>query len=126
MIHVRQIKKRPFPLFVEQSHFEQFTPTHEFHIVRPVDPLQSNTQLIPFKVFKKSKLVLQFLLRNELIMNLSNFVVQVSPADDGQEVSFLSVGLDAGHGLGVQPLPFIRNNLTVRSLVLNKISNYSQ
>jgi len=59
-------------------------------------------------------------------MNLSNFVVQVSPADDGQEVSFLSVGLDAGHGLGVQPLPVIRNNLTVCSLVLNKISNYSQ
>jgi hypothetical protein len=27
LIHVRQIKKRPIPLFVEQSHFEQFTPT---------------------------------------------------------------------------------------------------
>ncbi len=27
MIHVRQIKKWPIPLFVKQSHFEQFTPT---------------------------------------------------------------------------------------------------
>jgi hypothetical protein len=24
-------KKRPIPLFVEQSHFEQFTPTHWHH-----------------------------------------------------------------------------------------------
>ncbi len=39
MIHVRQIKKRPIPLFVEQSQFEQFTPTRRYHHINESNEL---------------------------------------------------------------------------------------
>jgi hypothetical protein len=29
-------KKRPIPLFVEQSHFEQFTPTQKYRFLDPL------------------------------------------------------------------------------------------
>ena len=46
MIHVRQIKKRPIPLFVEQSQFEQFTPTPIFHWKLPTWLLKGKNMII--------------------------------------------------------------------------------
>ncbi len=58
MIHVRQIKKQPILLFVEQSNFEQFTPTQSNDKVkyRKKNPHKLKLNIILQRVTKQERL----------------------------------------------------------------------
>jgi hypothetical protein len=49
LIHVRQIKKQPIPLFVEQSNFEQFTPTHKNYCLSKLSVVSRENRVFSYE-----------------------------------------------------------------------------